>query len=138
MAASLKIYLIYYFKCGPAAMAFVPVWSKFDPDWFFPEGVWTVENGSHSLQPYNQEDIMQTATLTIPAMQNEVIAIEVAKALEALNGIESVHITLAHARARVKFDEALASPLQLRSAVTAAGFVVAEAPAGGCCGGCGG
>lgn len=81
---------------------------------------------------------MQTATLTIPAMQNEAIAIEVAKALEAVNGFDSVHITLAHTRARVAFDESVATPVQLKSAVTAAGFIVAEAPAGGCCGGCGG
>ncbi|PWF41772.1 heavy-metal-associated domain-containing protein [Massilia glaciei] len=81
---------------------------------------------------------MQTATLTIPAMQNEAIAIEVAKALETVRGVESVHVTLAHNRARVGFDENLASPTQLRSAVNAAGFVVADAPASGCCGGCGG
>ena len=81
---------------------------------------------------------MQTATLTIPAMQNEAIAIQVAQALETVTGVDSVHITLAHARARVGFDEHIASLTQLRSAVTAAGFVVADAPAGGCCGGCGG
>jgi copper chaperone CopZ len=81
---------------------------------------------------------MQTSTFTIPAMQNEAIAIQVAQALEAVHGVGSVHITLAHARARVGFDEHLASPTQLRSAVQAAGFVVADAPAGGCCGGCGG
>lgn len=81
---------------------------------------------------------MQTATLTIPAMQNEAIAIRVAQALEAVTGVDSVHITLAHARARVGFNEHIASLTQLRSAVTAAGFVVADAPAGGCCGGCGG
>ena len=81
---------------------------------------------------------MQTATLTITAMQNEAIAIRVAQALEAVTGVDSVHITLAHARARVGFNEHIASLTQLRSAVTAAGFVVADAPAGGCCGGCGG
>ncbi len=81
---------------------------------------------------------MQTATLTIPAMQNEAIAIQVAKALEAVGGVESVHITLAQARARVGFNENAVSSTQLRSAVTAAGFVVADAPSGGCCGGCGG
>ncbi|MES3020630.1 MAG: heavy-metal-associated domain-containing protein [Pseudomonadota bacterium] len=82
---------------------------------------------------------MQTETLTIPAMQNEAIALKVAKALETVSGVETVHITLAHKRARVGFDETLASPTELRSAVNAAGFIVAEAPAsGGCCGGCGG
>ena len=82
---------------------------------------------------------MQTATLTIPAMQNETVAIQVAQALESVSGVDKVHITLAHTRARVGFDETLASPLQLRKAVQQAGFVVDEAPArSGCCGGCGG
>lgn len=83
---------------------------------------------------------METTTITIPAMQNEAVALAVAKALEAVAGVDSVHITLAHTRARVGFNEALASPLDLRAAVETAGFVVATAPArqGGCCGGCGG
>lgn len=82
---------------------------------------------------------MQTATLTIPAMHNEAIAIEVAKALETVNGVDTVHITLAHSRARVGFNEHLATPLDLRAAVESAGFVVDEAPAKhSCCGGCGG
>lgn len=81
---------------------------------------------------------MQTASLTIPAMTTEAIAIQVAKALETVDGVDRVHITLAHTLARVGFDENLASKHQLRSAVTAAGFVVIEAPSSGCCGGCGG
>lgn len=82
---------------------------------------------------------MQTATLTIPAMHSETIAIEVAKALETVAGVDSVHITLAHTRARVGYNEDLASAIDLRAAVESAGFVVAEAPAGrSCCGGCGG
>ncbi len=82
---------------------------------------------------------MQTTTLTIPAMHNETVALAVAKALEAVAGVDSVHITLAHTRARVGFDDILASPGVLRAAVESAGFVVADAPArAGCCGGCGG
>lgn len=82
---------------------------------------------------------MQTATLTIPAMQTEAIAIAVAKALETVNGVDRVHITLAEQRARVGYDERIASPQHLRSVVAAAGFMVTDgAAAGGCCGGCGG
>lgn len=82
---------------------------------------------------------METTTMTIPAMQNEAIAIAVAKALESVAGVDSVHITLAHTRARVGFNEVLASPGDLRAAVEMAGFVVDDAPARqGCCGGCGG
>ena len=80
---------------------------------------------------------MQTASLIIPAMNTEAIAIQVAKALEAIAGVDRVHITLAGTLARVGFDETRATPAALRSAVNAAGFVVAEAPSS-CCGGCGG
>ncbi len=81
---------------------------------------------------------MQTATLTIPAMNTEAIALEVARALESVAGVDKVHITLAHTLARVGFDETRASQETLRGAVNAAGFVVAAAPSSGCCGGCGG
>lgn len=82
---------------------------------------------------------METTTMTIPAMQNEAIAIAVAKVLESVAGVDTVHITLAHARARIGFNEALASPRDLRAAVETAGFVVDAAPVRqGCCGGCGG
>lgn len=81
---------------------------------------------------------MQTASLTIPAMNTEAIAIQVAKALESVAGVGKVHITLAQTLARVGFDETRASHEALRGAVTAAGFVVAAAPSSGCCGGCGG
>ena len=81
---------------------------------------------------------MQTATLTILAMTTEAIAIEVAKALETVDGVGRVHITLAHTLARVGYDDTRTSTPQLRSAVTEAGFIVADAPKSGCCGGCGG
>lgn len=81
---------------------------------------------------------MQTATLIIPAMNTESIAILVAKALEAIDGVQRVHLTLAHTLARVSFDETRATDVALRSAVKGAGFVVAEVPSAGCCGGCGG
>ena len=81
---------------------------------------------------------MQTASLIIPAMKSEAIAIQVAKALEAIEGVDRVHITLAQSLARVGFDETRATQVALRDAVNEAGFVVAEAPSGGCCGGCGG
>lgn len=82
---------------------------------------------------------MQTAILTIPAMRNETNAIAVANALESVAGVDTVHITLAHTRARVGFDEHVATPIDLHAAIESAGFMVDEAPAGhSCCGGCGG
>jgi copper chaperone CopZ len=138
MMGSLKIYIKYYFKPDQRAMAFPYFLPILDPDGVFRRRRWTAARAALTLQPSQLEDTMQTATLTIPAMQTEAIAIAVAKALETVNGVEAVHITLAHGRARVGFDESLATPVQLRSAVSAAGFVVADAPASGCCGGCGG
>lgn len=81
---------------------------------------------------------MQTASLVIPAMNTEANAIQVAKALESIEGVERVHITLSHTLARVSFDEGRATQVALRSAVNDAGFVVSDAPSSGCCGGCGG
>lgn len=80
---------------------------------------------------------MQITTFVIPAMQNEANALIVARALEAVDGVATVQLTLASNRARVGFDEGLASAPQLHSAVTAAGFDV-QLPSSGCCGGCGG
>lgn len=82
---------------------------------------------------------MQTETLTIPAMQTEAVAIQVAKALETVNGVGKVNISLAHTRAQIEFDDALATPMQLRTALQSAGYIVNDAPAShSCCGGCGG
>lgn len=82
---------------------------------------------------------MQTATLNIPAMRTEVLAIEVAKVLESVAGVDKVHITLADTTARVGFDESLASAEQLRGVVQSAGYIVeAEKARHSCCGGCGG
>lgn len=82
---------------------------------------------------------MQTATLNIPAMRTEVLAIQVAKVLESVAGVDKVHITLSDMTARIGFDESLASLEQLRSAVQSAGYIVGDAPARhSCCGGCGG
>ncbi|MGZ8287747.1 MAG: heavy-metal-associated domain-containing protein [Telluria sp.] len=82
---------------------------------------------------------MQTAMLTIPAMQSEVLAIQVAKVIESVAGVATVHISLADTTARIGFDETLASPGQLRGAVQSAGFIVNDEPSRhSCCGGCGG
>ena len=82
---------------------------------------------------------MQTATLNIPAMRSETLAIQVAKVLESVAGVDKVHITLADTTARIGFDESLASLEQLRGAVQSAGYIVDAEPARhSCCGGCGG
>jgi len=80
---------------------------------------------------------MQITTFTIPAMQDADHALTVARALEAVAGVDSVHLTVATNRARVGFNEGVASASQLHQAVMAAGFDV-QTPNSGCCGGCGG
>lgn len=82
---------------------------------------------------------MQTARFNIPAMQTEALAIQVAKVMESVVGVDTVHMTLADSTARVGFDETLASPEQIRGVVQSAGFIVNEdQPRQSCCGGCGG
>ena len=82
---------------------------------------------------------MESTTLTIPAMQNEAIALAVARAIESVPGVGSVHIALAHTKARIGFDQDQTTRGDLRAAVERAGFVVDDtAVRQGCCGGCGG
>ncbi len=80
---------------------------------------------------------MQTAILSIPAMQTQETAITVAKALESVAGVENIHITLASSRARIAYNERLTSPEHFHNVLAAVGFSVAPV-SGGCCGGCGG
>lgn len=80
---------------------------------------------------------MQTTILTIPEMQTQETAIAVAKTLEGVAGVENIHISLAASRARIGYNERLATPEQFHSALAAVGFSVAP-NTGGCCGGCGG
>ncbi|WP_317202543.1 heavy-metal-associated domain-containing protein [Janthinobacterium sp.] len=79
---------------------------------------------------------MQTKILKIQGMNNEGCADTVTRALEAVNGVGSVSVSLAGQRATVQFDESLASPAVLQAALELSGYRVEAPEAGGCCGGC--
>lgn len=84
---------------------------------------------------------MQTELLKISGMNCGGCTSNVTKALKEVNGVSDVNVSLAAGEATVKFDERLASPEQLKSAVRCAGYGVDGANAthshkskGGCCG----
>ncbi|HKS56503.1 MAG TPA: heavy-metal-associated domain-containing protein [Steroidobacteraceae bacterium] len=84
---------------------------------------------------------MQTESLKVTGMTCDGCTAKVAKALKALDGVKEVVVSLSSASAMVRFDERLASPAQLKSAVERAGYSVgADGTArshrakGGCCG----
>lgn len=86
---------------------------------------------------------MQTEILKVLGMNDEACAEKIARALEAVDGVNKVHVSLAGKRATIQFDERLASSEQLHAALLQAGYDMEAAPptAGnrsGCCGGCGG
>lgn len=67
-------------------------------------------------------------------------ASKVTHALEAINGVADVNVSLSAGEATVQYDDRLTSPEQLKSAVKFAGYGVDAANAtpsqfkGGCCG----
>ncbi len=84
---------------------------------------------------------MQTEHLKVTGMTCNGCTTKVATALRAINGVKDVKVSLSGATATVQFDEMLASPQQLKSAVQGAGFgvdadksVQSDTAKHGCCG----
>jgi len=84
---------------------------------------------------------MQTETLKLTGMTCEGCAKSVSKALNALDGVHEVVVSLSAGEAAVRYDEHLTSHDQLKSALEGAGYGVgstntAQKPQvkGGCCG----
>lgn len=81
---------------------------------------------------------MQTDVLKVTGMTCGGCTTSVANALKAVAGVTAADVSLTLGEARVQYDERVASPGQLTSAVEAAGFGVGStsAPAAkrGCCG----
>ncbi len=84
---------------------------------------------------------MQTELLKVSGMTCGGCTSKVTKALKGVNGVGDVDVSLADGEATVNFDERLASPEQLKSAVQSAGYDVGESSTshshtikGGCCG----
>jgi copper chaperone len=84
---------------------------------------------------------MQTELLKVTGMTCGGCISNVTQALKAVSGVSDVEVSLAAGEATVQYDERLASPEQLKSAVKGAGYGVnaantAQEPRGkgGCCG----
>ncbi|MGK5081041.1 heavy-metal-associated domain-containing protein [Janthinobacterium sp. HLX7-2] len=83
---------------------------------------------------------MQTARLNIIGMDHEGCADRLTGALEAVNGVATVCVSLASHGATVQFDERLATQARLLAAVNDAGFMgetTADEPLPTCSGACG-
>jgi copper chaperone CopZ len=86
---------------------------------------------------------MQTEVMKVQGMNGEGCADNITRALEAIEGVRDIQVSLAANRALVQFDERLTSPQQLHEALLHAGYRAETTPPAtvkhsGCCGGCGG
>ena len=83
---------------------------------------------------------MQIEHLKITGMTCGGCTSNVTHALEAISGVKAVEVSLSAGEATVQYDERLASPERLKSAVTGAGYGVEGSDVthghqgkGGCC-----
>ena len=74
---------------------------------------------------------MQTETLKVSGMTCKGCTSKVAHALNAITGVHEVVVSLADNSAAVRYDEHLATPEQLNSAVKGAGYGIGPAAAAG-------
>ena len=81
---------------------------------------------------------MQIENLKVQAMNDQAGADAIHGALEAIDGVSRVSVSLAGKRATVQFDERLASRARLDAALSQAGYRAEPAAPSGCCGACGG
>ena len=65
---------------------------------------------------------METFELRVEGMDCEGCAKSVTRMLSGVRGVESVHVSLAEARARVTYDPAQSGPADFKRAVERAGF----------------
>lgn len=84
---------------------------------------------------------MMSEALQFATPLNEDAAAQIIHALEALNGIDRIVISLAARQVKVTFNEALTSSQELMSTLADAGYQADPAPQraakeGSCCGGC--
>ena len=84
---------------------------------------------------------MQTETLKVTGMTCEGCTKSVAKALNAINGVDEVAVSLSAGEATVRYDEHLTSHDQLKSVLKDVGYGVDSTNTaqkhqvkGGCCG----
>ncbi|HJV52464.1 MAG TPA: cation transporter [Noviherbaspirillum sp.] len=83
---------------------------------------------------------MKSETLQLPGALDEAAAMNVARVLDAVQGVSKITISTANASVTVDFDEAVTSSQALRAALQQAGIGIkkpAHGEAGMCCGSCG-
>lgn len=71
-----------------------------------------------------REIIMRTETVKVSGMTCDGCTSKVAHSLKAVSGVHNVVVSLSTGEAAVRYDELLATPEQLRSAVKGAGYSV--------------
>lgn len=82
---------------------------------------------------------MKSETLQFAGTMDEAVAMNVARVLDAVNGVSRVAIATSSGSITVDFNDGLTSARALRNAVEQAGFSLkrVHGEAGVCCGGCG-
>lgn len=81
---------------------------------------------------------MQKELLNVTGMSCDGCAGKVTRALQAVNGVKEVNVSVSEGKVAVQFDERLTSSGQLKAAVRRAGYSVEPAavparPGKGCC-----
>lgn len=84
---------------------------------------------------------MKSETLSLSGALDQNGAMDIARALNAVNGVSKVSVTTASASVAVDFNDDITSVQELRATLQRAGFNVkraAHGTEGMCCGSCGG
>lgn len=85
---------------------------------------------------------MQTEILRITGITDAACADHIAKALDAIDGVDDFNISVAGSSVTVRYDERRTSSKQFQAALLAAGYGTNAAQSahanGSCCGSCGG
>ncbi|MES2300455.1 MAG: heavy-metal-associated domain-containing protein [Pseudomonadota bacterium] len=82
---------------------------------------------------------MNIEVLKVQELHDEAGAAGILQALEHLEGVQNVRVSLPNQRVTVRFDETVASPAQFSSVLAQAGFRTAPQErerSTSCCGGC--
>ncbi len=87
------------------------------------------------------ENNMQTEIIKVNGMKGQPCVEMITQTLRGMEGVIEVSVTLASGRTTVRYEEHVASSIQLRAALIKLGFDVDPAAGkshSGCCGSCGG
>ncbi|MDZ7266490.1 MAG: heavy-metal-associated domain-containing protein [candidate division KSB1 bacterium] len=77
-----------------------------------------------------QQGVVQSAVIPVSGMTCEGCAAKITQALEKLNGVKAVAVSLAKRQASVQFDAAVISEAAIAAAITKLGYQIGTAGAG--------